>query len=105
VKRRLLEQSKVVGIFRLQRSDQEFELGKAAQTGEARIFQEKRPACESRADASLEPVKSSFAPSRERESASDLIIGVVCVPKRLRTGTGLGHASDCCFSVPGQGVE
>ena len=95
----------MVRVFGLQSSDQKFELGKAAQTRKARIFQEERPAGEPRADAPLEPLKGSFAPSRQGEGASDLMIRMVCVSKGFRIRTGSGHTIDCCLSVPHQGME
>src|SRR5271154_4528722 len=95
----------MVRVFGLQSSDQKFELGKAAQTRKARIFQEEGPAGEPRADAPLQPLKSSFAPSRQGEGASDLMIGVVCVSKGFWTRTGSGHTIDCCLSVSHQGME
>src|ERR1700756_5774622 len=95
----------MVRVFGLQRSDQKFELRKAAQTRKARIFQEERPAGEPRADAPFKPFKGSFTPSCQRESASDLMIRMVCVSKGFRTRTGSGHTSDGCFSVPHQGME
>src|SRR6266487_2323094 len=95
----------MVRVFGLQSSDQKFELRKAAQTRKASIFQEERPAGEPRADAPFKPLKGSFAPSRQGEGASDLMICMVCVSKGFRTRTGSGHTSDCCFSVPHQGME
>src|SRR5271156_1930310 len=95
----------MVRVFGLQSSDQEFELGKAAQTRKARVLQEERPAGEPRADAPLQPFKGSFAPSRQGEGASDLMIRMVCVSKGFRTRTGSGHTVDCCLSVPHQGME
>src|SRR5450631_2789050 len=95
----------MVRVFGLQSGDQEFELGKGAQAREAGIFQEVRPAGEPSADAAFEPLKSSFAPPRQGKDASDLIIGVVCVPKRFRTRTGSGDAIDCAISFSHQGME
>ena len=51
----------MVRVFGLQGRDQKFELGKAAYTREAGIFQEIRPAGESGADASLQPLISGLA--------------------------------------------
>jgi len=71
----------MVRIFGLERAHQEFELGKPAQTLEARVFQEKGPAPESSTDTPLKPLESSVASAYQRENASDLIIGMVRVPK------------------------
>src|SRR5258708_34144636 len=95
----------MVRIFGLQSTDQKFELGKAVQTSEARIFQEERPAGESSAHAPLQPLKGSFAPSCQGQGASDLMISMVCVPERFWTRTGSGHTVDRRFSVPHQSVE
>src|ERR1700758_5155023 len=95
----------MIRVFGLQRGDQEFKLRKAAQTCKGRILQEERPAGEPSADAPLKPLKGSFAPSRQSESASDLIIRMVGMSKGFRTRTGSGHTSDGCFSVPHQGIE
>src|ERR1700733_14371182 len=53
----------MIRILGLQRADQKFELRKTSQTRKAGIFQEVRPTGKSGADASLEPLKGSFAPS------------------------------------------
>jgi hypothetical protein len=45
------------------------------------VFQEKWPACKSAADTPLKPGKGSFTPPQQGENASDLIIGMVSVPK------------------------
>jgi len=71
----------MVRILGLQRAHQEFKLGKPTQTLEATVFQEKGPACESSADAPLKPLESSFTSAYQGENASDLIIGMVRVPK------------------------
>jgi hypothetical protein len=71
----------MVGISGLQRTHQEFELGKYAQSFETRVIQEKWPACESGADTALKPLKSDFASSCESENASDLIVSVMGMPK------------------------
>src|SRR5258708_19166702 len=95
----------MVRIFGLQRTDQKFELGKAVQTGEARIFQEERPAGESSADAPLQPLKGSFTPSCQGQGASNLMISMVGVPKGFWTRTGSGHTVDGSFSFPPQSVQ
>src|ERR1035438_5367925 len=95
----------MIRVLGLQRADQKFELGKTSQTREAGIFQEVRPASESGADAPLKPLKGSFAPSRQGEGASDLMIRMVCVSKGFRTRTGSGDTIDCCLTVPHQGME
>lgn len=100
-----LKQAKMVRIFGLQGSDQKFELRKAVQTRKARIFQEERPAGEAGADAPFKPFKGSFAPPRQRERASDLIVGMVCVSKGFWTRAGSGYRIDCCVSVPHQSME
>lgn len=71
----------MVGILGLKRAHQEFKLRKPMQNTEARIFQEKWPACESAADTPLKPLERGVAPADQRENTSDLIIGMVCVPK------------------------
>jgi hypothetical protein len=95
----------MVRVFGLQSANQKFELGKVAQTGEARIFQEKGPTGEPGADAPLKPFKGSFAPSRQGQGASDLMISVVCVPERSWNRTRSSYIFDCRFCVPGQSVE
>src|SRR5450432_4036145 len=100
-----LQQSQMVRVFRLQRVDQKFELGKAAQTSEARIFQEKRPTGESGADAPLKPLKCSFASSCQGEGTGDLMISMVRMPKGFWTRTGPGYTVDGRFCVPHQSVE
>src|SRR5262249_30556666 len=100
-----LQQSQMVRVFRLQSSDQKLELWKASQTRKARIFQEERPAGEPRVDALFKPLEGSFGLSRQGERASDLMICMVCVSEGFRTRTSFGHTSDCCFSVPHQGME
>src|SRR5580704_7889812 len=95
----------MVRVFSLQSRDQKFELGKAAQALEARILQEVRPAGESGADTSLQPLKSGFASPGEGERAGYLIIRVVRVAKRLWTRTGPGHTINGRISIFHQGVE
>ena len=95
----------MVRVFGLQSADQKFELGKVAQTCEARIFQEKGPTGEPGADAPLKPFKCSVAPSRQGQGASDLIIGVVCVAKRFWNRAGSSYIFDRRFCVPRQSVE
>lgn len=71
----------MVGISGLERTHQEFELGKYAQAFETRVIHENRPACKSGADTPLKPFKSDFALSCESENASDLIVSVMGMPE------------------------
>src|ERR1700675_941125 len=95
----------MVRIFGLQRADQKVELGKTSQTREAGIFQEVRPASEAGADAPLQPLKSSFAPSGQGERAGDLIVRMVRVPEGFGARTGSGHTFDGPISIPHQRVS
>ena len=95
----------MVRVFGLQRADQKFELGETSQTREAGIFKEVRPASEAGADAPLQPLKSSFAPSGQGERAGDLIVRMVRVPEGFGARTGSGHTFDSRISIPHQRVK
>ena len=95
----------MVRVLGLQAADQKFELGETSQAREAGIFQEVRPASKAGADAPLQPLKSSFAPSGQGERAGDLIVGMVRVPEGFGARTGSGHAFDSRISIPHQRVE
>src|SRR5580658_3770506 len=95
----------MIRVLGLQRADQKFELRKASQTRKAGIFQEVRPAGKSRADASLQPLKGSFAPSGQGQRGGDLIIRMMRMPEGFWTRTGAGHTLDCRVLIPPQRVQ
>src|SRR5580692_8637305 len=95
----------MIRVLGLQRADQKFELRKTSQTRKAGVFQEVRPAGKSGADASLQPLKGSFAPSRQRQCASNLIIRMMRMAKGFWTRTGPGHTLDRRVLIPHQGVQ
>ena len=64
-------------VFGRQSTDQKFELGKIAQTGEARIIQEERPTGESSVEAPFKPLKCGFAHSCKGQGARNLIVSMV----------------------------
>src|SRR5215472_2706554 len=95
----------MVGILGLQSTYYKLEVGKAAQISEARIFQEERPTCESGADTPFKPLKSRSPLPCQGENASDLIIGMVRMPKGFWTRTGPGHGVECQFIFSRQRVK
>src|SRR5882724_11201014 len=95
----------MIGILGLQGTHEQIELRHPAQTLETGVFQEKRPAGKACADTPLQPLKGSFVATGERENASDLVIVVVRVPKRLWTGTGFGHAVERLFFFSRQRIK
>src|SRR5215468_7464044 len=102
---RFSEQPQMIGILRLERTYQELKFGKLTKIFKAGIFQEKRPARETTTDAALKPFKANFRLPCERKNASNLVIGVVGVPKGLRTRTGFGYALECLVESASQCME
>src|SRR5882672_1123209 len=100
-----LQQTQMVGILSLQRTDEQFELWHPAQVHETRIFEEEGPTREAPADAPLQPFQASFAAPSERKNASDLVVVVMRVSKRLWTRTSLGHVVERQFLSPGLRIE
>ena len=86
-----LEQSKMVRILGLQRAHQNIKRRKLAQVFEVRVFQEKRPACETATDTSLQPLKRSFTALQHCKYAGDLIVAVVRMPKGFWARTSRRH--------------
>ena len=58
----LSQQPQIIGVFGLQRTYQEFELGMVAQVFQARVPQKKRPAGKSGIDAAFQPLKCDLGP-------------------------------------------
>ena len=80
----------MVGILSLKRTYQELKFGKLTNVLQAWVFQEKRPARESSANAPLKPLEASSPLSRERVNAGNLVIRVMGVPEGFWTRTGPG---------------
>lgn len=100
-----LEQTEVVGILGLQRADERFELGVAAEIFEARIACEERPAGESVGDGAFEPFECRGGFAENGENAGDLIVGVVFVSKGFWTDAGARKTFASLGGVAGYGVE
>src|SRR5271157_1507043 len=100
-----LEQSEMVGILGLQRAYQYLKLRKFAEILEARVLQKKRPARESAANTALQPIERGFSPPQQGKNASDLIVVVMRMPKRLWVRTSLGQAAQRLSIIPGQRVK
>ena len=85
-----LEQAQVVWVFALQRANQDFKIGEAAEILEAGVFQEEGPTGESGANTAFEPFEGGFAAAQNGEDAGGLIIGIVRMSEGLWNGTDLG---------------
>ena len=96
-----LEQAKMVRIFGLQRTDQNFKFGKISQILETGIFHKKRPARETRADAAFEPFEGRRGPTQDGQDAGNLIVGVVSVAKGFWDGAGARDAVHRLFGSSG----
>src|SRR5580700_2945176 len=95
----------MIRVLGLQRADQKFEFRESSQTRKAGIFQEVRPAGKSGANASLQPLKGSFAPSGQGQRAGDLIIRMMRMSEGFWTRTGPGHTLDGRVMIPHHGVQ
>src|ERR1700756_2004540 len=69
------------------------------------VFQKERPARESGANTSFQPLERRLLPPQQGENAGDLIVGVVRMPKGLRVRTSLCQAIQSLSIVPCQGVK
>ena len=100
-----LEQSEIVGILGLQRAHQDLKTWKLAQIFEARVLQKKRPARESAANTSLQPIERGFSPSQQGKNASDLVVTVMRMPKGFWVCTCLGYTVQRLSIIPRQRVK
>src|SRR5882672_7694209 len=82
-----LEQSEMIGILGLQRAHQDFKRRKLTQIFEVRVLQKKRPARESTANTSLQPLEGSFASSQQGKYAGNLMVSVVRMSEGFWTRT------------------
>jgi hypothetical protein len=95
----------MVGILGLQGAHQYLKTRMLTHVFEARVLQEKRPARESRADTSLQPLERSFPPPQQCKDACDLIVAVVRVSKGFWARTSLGQAVERHILFPGQRIK
>jgi hypothetical protein len=90
----------MVGILGLQRAHQYLKRRKFAEIFKARVLQKKRPARESAANTSLQPIERVFSPPQQGKNTSDLIVAVVRMPKGFWVCTSLGQAVECLSVFP-----
>ena len=82
----------MVGILGLQRAHQDLKPRKFAEIFEAKVLQKERPARESAANTSLQPIERGLSPPQQGKNTSDLIVAVVRMPKGFWVCTSLGQA-------------
>ena len=67
-------------------------MGVATQVFQARVSQEKWPACETGINAALKPLERGFMAIQQGKNAGNLIIGVMSVTERFRVRARQAHA-------------
>src|SRR6516164_796423 len=89
-------------VLGLQGTHQNLKFRKTPQILKAIIFQEEWPARESAADAAFKPFEGCLTSAQQRSDASELIVGMVGVSKRLWDAAGVSYALKSLFSLPHQ---
>jgi hypothetical protein len=100
---RTLEKAEMIGIFCLQRADQDVEGGELTQILEEGVAKKKGPAGEAGADTSLKPFEGGVAAFEERKDTGELIVAVVGVAERFGYGASSGEAIQGAIRFSGQG--